>query len=101
MPIVDQTFTQELMSIGIVSYREHETLWNVGQRCARTTGIPLAGAGALMGSQAGTVTLPVVGTVSGAAAGALVGLVSGTASCMMLNYSVREELRALARGESP
>jgi hypothetical protein len=92
------SFTRELMSIGVLSYSEWETLWDIAQRCAKTSGLPMAGAGLVLGMQAGTVTIPGVGTISGAAAGALAGLVGGTTSCVMLNLSLRNELRSLAGG---
>jgi uncharacterized membrane protein len=96
----DAGFIRELMTIGIVSYREQETLWKISERCAKETGSPMAVAGFIWGLDVGTVTLPVIGTISGAAAGALAGLFSGTVSCVMLNYSVRNELRSLARDSS-
>lgn len=98
MSLVDRGFIKELIKIGIVSYDEQERLWDVAQRCAKTTGIPMAGAGAVLGGKMGTVALPGGGTISGAAAGALAGLVSGTVSCVALNLSVRGELRSLANG---
>jgi hypothetical protein len=96
---MDNRFAAELMKIGIVSYKERETLYQIAKRCAQTTGIPMAGAGALIGLKAGSVTLPGVGTIAGPVAGALAGLFSGTLSCTMVNVSLREELRKLANGE--
>lgn len=89
---------RQMMSLGIVSYDEQERVWDVAHRCARSTGVPLAGGLAVAGMQAGTVTIPGVGTVSGAVAGALAGLVSGTVACTALNMALRDELRALAEG---
>jgi hypothetical protein len=96
---MNQNFTKELMAIGILSYREQERLWQIAKRCASTTGVPMAGAGALMGMQIGTVTVPGIGTVAGPVAGALAGLFAGTFSCTLLNYSMRRELKKLANGE--
>ncbi len=96
---MDQKFVKELMSIGIISYREQETLWELGKRCAVTTGLPLAGAGALAGMNMGTVTVPGVGTITGSIAGALAGLVAGTLMCYSLNNSMKIELRKLANGQ--
>jgi hypothetical protein len=98
MELLPATFTREMMSLGILSYREQETLWQLARRCAATVGIPMAGSLSLLGTKMGTVTLPGVGTVSGAVAGALAGMAAGTTVCMGLNASVKSELRALARG---
>jgi hypothetical protein len=99
MPAVDHQFRRELMSIGILSFREQDTLWNIAGRCAKTAGVPLAGAGLVLGTQIGKVTIPGVGAVPGAVAGALAGLFSGTVSCVMLNTSLRSQLRALVNGD--
>ena len=56
-----ERFRQELMGIGIISYREHDRLWDIAQHCARTAGIPTAGAGAVMGMGAGSVSIPGIG----------------------------------------
>jgi hypothetical protein len=98
MADIDQKFVAEMLAHGKVSYREQETLWSIAQRCARTAGVPTAGAGFLLGTQMGVVTVPGIGAIPGAVAGALAGLVGGTLSCTMLNLSVRNQLRALARG---
>lgn len=79
-------FKRELLKIGIVSYKEQETLYQIAKRCTKM-GIPMAGAGAIVGS-----SLPGLGT----AAGALAGMLAGTLSCTMLNASMRAELRKLA-----
>lgn len=55
----------------------------------------MGGAGAVMGLNAGTVTIPVVGAVPGAVAGFLAGLAVGTATCNAINVSYRAELRKL------
>ena len=79
-------FKRELLKLGIVSYREHETLYQIAKRCTKM-GIPMAGAGAVIGS-----SFPIVGTT----AGALVGMLAGTVSCTMLNASMRNQLKQLA-----
>ena len=96
---MDDNFAKELMARGILSYQEHEKLWQIAKRCARTTGMPMAGAGAVAGLQMGTVTLPGIGTVAGPLAGALAGLFAGTVSCTMLNVSMVQQLRILADGQ--
>ena len=96
---MDQKFIQEMLKIGILSYKEQETLFQIAKRCATTAGVPMAGAGALYGMGMGTVTIPGVGTIAGSVAGALAGMLSGTISCTMLNVGVRKELQGLARGE--
>jgi len=93
---MDKNFTTELMKMGIVRYDEQDTLWKIAKHCASTAGVPLAGAGLILGLKAGTVAVPGVGTISGAAAGALAGLFVGTLGCTMANLSVRSELKKLA-----
>lgn len=96
---MNENFIKELIKIGILSYKEQETLYQIAKRCASTTGLAMAGAGAVLGAKAGTVTIPGVGTVAGSVAGALAGLLGGTMSCTMLNVSMRQELRKLANGQ--
>jgi hypothetical protein len=96
---MDQKFIQELIKIGIISYKEQETLFQIAKRCAATTGMPMAGAGALIGLKAGSITVPGIGTIAGPVAGALAGMISGTVSCTMLNAGMRKELQGLARGQ--
>jgi uncharacterized membrane protein len=96
---MDANFKKLMEEMGIVRYNEQDNLWKIAKHCAATAGIPLAGAGAVLGSSAGTVAVPVVGTISGAAAGALAGLFAGTVGCTMLNYSVRNEIKKLAEGQ--
>lgn len=98
---MNDEFVGQLMSIGIVSYREQETIWHVAQRCARSTGVSVAGAGVVAGAAAGSVTVPGVGAVPGALAGFLAGLVGGTAMCTIANASLRAQRRDLARGARP
>jgi len=94
---MEQRFVREMMSLGIVSIKEQESLWNIATRCAKTTGVPMAGVGGLALAGAGSVTVPLVGAIPGYLAGALAGLISGTVSCTMLNVAVRRELQALAK----
>ncbi|MES2112462.1 MAG: hypothetical protein V4577_27135 [Bacteroidota bacterium] len=68
-------FTLQLMQIGILSYREQETLRDIAIRCAKTAGMPMAGA--LMG----ITTLPGVSTIA-----------RGT----LVDVSQRDALRKLA-----
>jgi hypothetical protein len=96
---MDEKFVNTLMAIGIISYREQETVWQIAKRCAMTSGVPMAGAGALMGAKMGTITIPGYGTIAGSVAGALAGLFSGTVTCTMVNVSMRKELKKLAIGE--
>lgn len=92
---ITQDFRRELVKIGIISYREQESLWSIAKRCAVTTGLPMGGGGMVMGAKMGTVAVPGVGTMSGAAAGFLAGLLSGTAMCTAANVAYRDELRRL------
>ncbi len=94
---MDPNFTKELMQIGILSYKEQETLWQIAQRCAKTAGIPTAGAGFVLGMKVGTVTWPVVGAIPGSVAGALAGLFGGTLSCTIMNKAMQDELRKFAQ----
>lgn len=96
---MDEKFVNTLMGLGIISYKEQEKVWQIAKRCARTSGLPMAGAGALLGLKMGTVTVPGVGTIAGSVAGALAGLFSGTLSCTMINMSMRNELKKIATGE--
>ena len=97
MPVDDQKFVAEMMQLGILSFREQETLFDIAHRCARTAGIPMAGFGFVALSSAGSVVVPGVGALPGAVVGALAGLAGGTVSCVMLNKSLRTQLRELAR----
>jgi hypothetical protein len=98
MPALDQKFVAEMLQLGILSFPEQETLWSIAQRCARTAGIPMAGFGFVALANVGTVMVPGVGALPGAVAGALAGLAGGTISCVMLNTTMRDQLRQLARG---
>ncbi|HYD77452.1 hypothetical protein [Ramlibacter sp.] len=96
MSDISQDFRRELIKLGIISHREHESLWSIAKRCAVTTGVPMGGGGAAMMASAGTVMVPGVGAVPGAVAGFLAGLAAGTAMCTAANVAYRNELRKLA-----
>lgn len=88
-------FRQELLKLGIISYREQDTLLSIAKRCAATIGVPMGAAGALMGMKAGTVVVPGVGTLSGSLVGFLAGLSAGTMMCTAANMTHRKEMRRL------
>lgn len=88
-------FRRELLSLGIVSYSEQDTLWSIAGKCAKTVGLPMGAGVGLVGMQAGTVTIPGVGAVPGAVAGFLAGLAAGTAMCTAANLKHRNALRKL------
>lgn len=88
-------FQREILSLGIISYQEQETLWDIATKCARMAGVPMAGAGFVIGAAAGTVTVPGIGAVPGALFGLLSGLATGTAICTAANVAHRDQLRAL------
>jgi hypothetical protein len=89
-------FVKDMMSIGVLSYKEGEKLSQIAQRCAASAGISMGAVGALLGAKGGTVMVPGYGTVSGALVGALAGMVGGTVSCIALNRGARSELQKLA-----
>ena len=90
-----QNFRRELIKLGILSYQEQDRLFDIGMRCARTSGIALGGAGAVMGAGTANVVLPLIGTVPGAVAGFLAGLATGTMACTALHYGMKDQLRTL------
>lgn len=93
-----QQFIDALTSNGIMLTLEEEaTVFDIARRCAAHAGLPLGVAVGVASAGAGTVTLPGIGTISGALAGFLAGATSGTAICIMANYGVREELSNLVR----
>ena len=96
MSDIPQAFRSELLKLGILAYHEQDTLWRIAKRCAKTTGLPMGGAVAVMGLKAGTVTVPGVGTMSGAVAGFLAGMAAGTFACTAATVAHRDELRRLA-----
>lgn len=91
-------FLAVMMEMGIVSYREQESLWDISKRCAKTVGVTTGAGTAILGAGGGAVVIPVVGSVPGYIAGFLAGMTTGTASCVALNYAYRDELRQLAQG---
>lgn len=80
-----QQFQREIVKLGFVDFHEQDTLWRVAQRCARKTGLPMAGMGA-----AGTAALG-----PGAALGFLAGLATGTLSCVVMSSTLRPQLKAI------
>jgi hypothetical protein len=90
-------FSRELLALGIFRFEEQARLWDVVKHFALVCGVPLGGGLATLGAKAGTVSVPGIGTVSGAAVGFLVGFAVGTATCTALNYSMQDELRSLAQ----
>lgn len=86
----------KLKQYGILGHKEQETLYELARRCAKTTGVPMAGGAAVMGANAGAVVLPVVGSVPGAVAAALGGLLVGTGSCVALNLAAKQKLKEIA-----
>ena len=86
--------------MGIVRYRDQETLFEIAKRCATTVGLSSAGGGAVLAAgiggpvSLGTLTLPA------SVVGALAGLFAGTVSCVMLNEGLKQELRDLALREN-
>jgi hypothetical protein len=91
-------FVKDMLKIGILSYDEQETLWQIAKRCARTTGVTVAVPTAIAGAAMGSVTVPGVGAVPGVVAGALAGFVGGTAQCVTGNSMFRTQLRLLIGG---
>ena len=89
-------FRKALLEQGL-QYNPDRTkyLFNVAKHCAKISGIPLAGAGAVMGAGAGSVTIPVIGSIPGYLAGALAGFISGTAMCTMSKAGLKKSLDAL------
>lgn len=87
-------FQRSLASNGLIGYSHSDLqyLFNIARICARTAGVPLGGAGAVMGAGAGSVTLPGIGAVPGFVAGALAGFIGGTASCMVARGALKKNL---------
>jgi len=80
---------RQLMGIGIISYKEQETVMDIARRCS-TFGAVTGGAWAVLGAPA---------LAPGMLAGFLSGFLTGTATCTALNLAAREQLGRLARGE--
>ncbi len=91
-----EKFTKEMISIGILSHKEHETLYDIAKRCARDVGMPLAGGALILGAKSGVMTVPGVGPIAVGKV-ALAGLITGTLTCTALNVALRQEIRKLAQ----
>ncbi len=90
-----KNFKQEILKFGIISHSKQDTLWSIAKKCSVRIGLPMAAGGLVMGANAGTVTLPGIGTISGGLAGFLAGLTGGTVTCTFVNMAFREELNKL------
>jgi hypothetical protein len=77
---------RQLLSIGILSYQEQDTVLSIARRCS--------GIGVATGAGWAVVGAPALGP--GVLAGFLSGFITGTAACTALNLSQREALRKLA-----
>ena len=91
------TFRQEILKLGVISHDAQDSAWDIAQKCARQVGVPMGAGGAVIGLKAGTVTVPGVGTVSGALVGFLAGLAGGTMMCTAANMGYRDELAELLK----
>ena len=92
MPDTPQKFREEVLKLGVISLHDQDTLWNIAKKCARTTGVPMGGAGVILV----TVATGPVG-ISAVLVGFLSGLVGGVAMCTMTSIGLKEELKALLR----
>jgi hypothetical protein len=91
-------FVDSLTANGIMlTLDEEATVYEIARRCALHAGVPMGAAVGVASAGAGTMTLPGIGTVSAGLVGFLAGAASGTIGCMMLNYSLRDELSSLVR----
>jgi hypothetical protein len=95
---MDQSFVQSMISIGIVSTKEQETVWDIVKRCKHVGGTVGAAVGAATAT-AGSVVVPGVGALPGWFAGALAGYAYGTFACTLANVTFREQLQRLAKGQ--
>jgi len=85
----EQEFRDFLLDqVRITSPSRQATLWEIAQHCARNLGIPMAGAGLVMGARA--VSVPAV------VAGVLGGLAAGTMLCTAVSYWEREQIKQFA-----
>ena len=82
-------FRNEVLKLGFHTYDEQQSLWQIAQRCARTSGLALGGAGAV-----GTAALG-----PGAAAGFHAGLATGTAMCTAGSILYKEQIRQMLADE--
>ena len=74
---------------------EADTLMKLAKLCAVTSGIPVAGAGAIALSSVSSVTIPLVGAVPGYVGGALAGFVGGTTACMITRRSITDHIKQI------
>ncbi|MCT2557826.1 hypothetical protein N0B51_02400 [Tsuneonella sp. YG55] len=79
-------FQKEIVKLGFYSYDEQQSVFELAKRCAKTTGLSVGGAGAVMGA---------AGAGFGAAAGFLGGLVAGTAMCTAGSMLYREQIKEM------
>ncbi len=93
------SFKRTLENNGLIGYSHSDLqyLYNISKTCAKTAGVPVAGAGAVMAAGAGSVTIPVIGAVPGFVAGALAGFIGGTASCMIARGTLKKNLDEILR----
>jgi hypothetical protein len=84
-----RSFQKEIVKLGFYSYDEQQSIWQIAQRCARTSGLALGGAGAV-----GTAALG-----PGAAVGFLAGLATGTAACTAGSILYKEQIKQLLAEE--
>jgi hypothetical protein len=98
MEKVPQSFTREMMKIGILNYHEQETLWQIAKQCAKTNGVATALPKAIAGAGRGSVSVRGVGAVPGHVAETLAGFVSGTTRGVTSNALFRTQLRLLVGG---
>ncbi|MFD2727194.1 hypothetical protein [Hyunsoonleella rubra] len=100
METMPYSFVSEMAKLGVISYSEQDTIWQIAKKCAKKHGMAVGAAGALMGMKAGSVTIPLgpIGgaiTMSGAVAGFLAGLAGGTLACTVVMESQRKEIHKL------
>lgn len=100
MDNIPREFISEIMKLGVISYSEQKTLWQIAGKCAKHIGVPMGAGTALMAMKAGSVTIPLgpIGgaiTMSGTMAGFLAGLFTGTAVCTMANTTYRTQFQKL------
>lgn len=89
-------FREEMLKLGHITAARSQTLWEIGLRCAKSTGVPMGAAFGLLSAGAGSVSVPGIGAVPGYVAGALAGFVTGTLTCGALSYSERKAIEDFA-----
>lgn len=92
---VPADFRRKALTLGVVRYDQHQTLWQIAKHCGKTMGVPAAGGLAVVGAGAGAVTVPGFGTVPGYLVGLLAGLALGTSSCMAVHLRYKARLQRL------